>query len=212
LAVKQQIVDMTLNGSGVRDIARVLHVSTRPVVAELKKVDVLSAVNEPILEQIDLQQVNVDIVAVKLVADPSALEAELDEMWSFVQKKQNQRWLWHAIEHETGKVLAYVLGNRTDKVFLKLKALLEPFGISKFYTDGWGAYEWKLDLNQHQIGKANTQKIERKHLTLRTRIKRLARRTICFSKSETIHDVVIGLFIIRLRRSGALRYEFGLSV
>jgi len=171
LAVKQQIVDMTLNGSGVRDIARVLHVSTRPVVAELKKVDVLSAVNEPILEQIDLQQVNVDIVAVKLVADPSALEAELDEMWSFVQKKQNQRWLWHAIEHETGKVLAYVLGNRTDKVFLKLKALLEPFGISKFYTDGWGAYEWKLDLNKHHRCKASTKKIERKQLTLKKRIK-----------------------------------------
>ncbi|MBD2463520.1 transposase, partial [Oscillatoria sp. FACHB-1407] len=32
-------------------------------------------------------------------------------------------------------------------------------------------------------GKANTQKIERKHLTLRTRIKRLVRKTICFSKS-----------------------------
>ena len=36
-AVKQQIVEMTLNGSGVRDIARVLHVSTRTVIAELKK-------------------------------------------------------------------------------------------------------------------------------------------------------------------------------
>lgn len=36
-AIKQQIVDMTLNGSGVRDIARVLHVSTRTVIAELKK-------------------------------------------------------------------------------------------------------------------------------------------------------------------------------
>ena len=125
-------------------------------------------------------------------------------MWSFVQKKENQRWLWHAIDHGTGKVLAYVLGTRTDNVFLKLKTLLEPFGISKFYTDGWGAYERKLDPNQHQVGKANTQKIERKHLTLRTRIKRLVRRTICFSKSEVMHDIVIGLYINR--------YEFGLPV
>jgi insertion element IS1 protein InsB len=165
---------------------------------------VLSAVNEAILEEIDLQQVSVDIVPVKLVDDTSSLEGELDEMWSFVQKKENQRWLWHAIDHETGKVLAYVLGNHTDNMFLKLKALLEPFGISKFYTDGWGAYERKLDPDQHQVGKANTQKIERKHLTLRTRIKRLARRTICFSKSEVMHDVVIGLYINR--------YEFGLAV
>jgi insertion element IS1 protein InsB len=106
------------------------------------------------------------------------LEGELDEMWSFVQKKENQRWRWHAIDQKTGKVLAYVLGSHTDNVFLKLKALLEPFGISKFYTDGWGAYERKLDSKQHQVGKANAQKIERKHLTLRTRIKRLARKTI----------------------------------
>jgi insertion element IS1 protein InsB len=126
---------------------------------------VLSAVNEPLLEQIARQQVEVELVPVKLVAGTSELEGELDEMWSFVQKKENQRWLWHAIDHATGKVLAYVLGTRTDNVFLQLKTLLETFGISKFYTDGWGAYERKLDPNQHQVGKANTQKIERKHLT-----------------------------------------------
>jgi len=52
--------------------------------------------------------------------------------------------------------------------------------------------------------KRNTQQIERKHLTLRTRMKRLARKTICFSKSIQMHDIVIGLFVNR--------YEFGLSV
>jgi transposase-like protein len=35
--VLQQIVEMTLNGSGVRDIARVLHVSPTTVIQELKK-------------------------------------------------------------------------------------------------------------------------------------------------------------------------------
>lgn len=35
--VKQQIVDMTLNGSGIRDIARVLHVGSNTVIRELKK-------------------------------------------------------------------------------------------------------------------------------------------------------------------------------
>jgi len=56
-------------------------------------------------------------------------EAEADEMWSFVGKKRDQRWLWHAIDHWTGEVLAYVFGRRTDDVFLQLKALLEPYGI-----------------------------------------------------------------------------------
>jgi len=35
--VKQQILEMTLNGSGVRDIARVLHVSPTTVIQVLKK-------------------------------------------------------------------------------------------------------------------------------------------------------------------------------
>ena len=35
--VKQQILEMTLNGSGIRDIARVLHISPTTVIEELKK-------------------------------------------------------------------------------------------------------------------------------------------------------------------------------
>jgi insertion element IS1 protein InsB len=132
------------------------------------------------------------------------LSSELDEMWSLVARKTNPRWLWHAIDHRTGKVLAYVFGRRKDVVFLKLKALLEPFGIRRYYTDGWGAYERHLEAERHRVGKENTQKIESKHINLRTRIKRLVRRTICFSKTEQMHDLVIGLFINR--------YEFGLSL
>lgn len=50
-------------------------------------------------------------------------------MWSFVGAKRTARWLWHAIAHHTGRVLAYVVGTRKDAVFLKLRALLAPFGI-----------------------------------------------------------------------------------
>ena len=41
-------------------------------------------------------------------------EAEVDEMWAFVGKKKTQRWLWQALDHRTGTVLAYVLGSRED--------------------------------------------------------------------------------------------------
>src|SRR5262249_44154011 len=93
-------------------------------------------------------------------------DAEMDEMWSFVGSKRQQRWLWHAIDHKTGQALAYVCGPREDETFLKLKALLTPFGITHFYTDGWGAYRRHLDPAQHTVGKQHTQKIERKHTTL----------------------------------------------
>ena len=133
-------------------------------------------------------------VAVELISY-NEIAGELDEMWSFVQNKGNQRWLWLAIHHETRVVLAYTFGTRTDAVFRELKALLKPFGITIFFTDDWGAYERNLPAHIHFIGKSNTQRIERKNLTLRTRVKRLARRTICFSKSVRMHDIVIGLAI-----------------
>jgi insertion element IS1 protein InsB len=129
---------------------------------------------------------------------------EVDEMWSSVGKKKAPRWLWHAIDHYSGAVLAYVFGRRKDAVLQELKQLLQPFGIERFYTDHWGAYARQLEAAQPFPGKRQTQKIERKHLTLRTRIKRLARKTICFSRSVQMHDLIIGLFVNR--------YEFGLPV
>ena len=75
--------------------------------------------------------------------------------------------------------------------------MLAPFGITRFYTDGWGAYQRQLDPTLHAVGEHYTQQLERKHLTLRTRLKRLVRKTICFSKSTQMHDLVIGLFINR---------------
>jgi insertion element IS1 protein InsB len=131
-------------------------------------------------------------------------EAELDEMWSFVGSKKHPRWLWGALDHQTGRMLAYVFGRREDHAWLQLKALLEPFGIRRYYTDGWGAYHRHLAPRQHVVGKRRTQQLERKHLTLRTRIKRLVRKTICFSRSVKMHDIVIGLFINR--------FEFGLNI
>lgn len=131
-------------------------------------------------------------------------EAEMDEMWSFVGNKKQERWLWHAIDHQSGEILAYVLAPHVDVALKELMVLLAPFGIGRFYTDGWGAYARILNEDQHEVGKHYTQRIERKHLNLRTRIKRLARKTICFSKSEWLHDIVIGLFINR--------YEFGRAV
>ena len=128
---------------------------------------------------------------------PMALE--IDEQWSYVGKKSNQRWLWLAINHYTSELLAYTLGPRTDTSLIQLKRLLAPFNITTYFTDGLGAYQRALPPEQHVIGKRNTQKIERLFLTFRTRIKRLARKTICFSKSQYMHDTVIGLFINRFQ-------------
>jgi insertion element IS1 protein InsB len=154
-----------------------------------------------VLKHLQPQQVEVEIWRADALEVRRGLSSELDEMWSYVRSKANPRWLWHTIDHHTGQVLAYLFGRRKDTVLLALKALLEPFGITLYFTDGWGAYERHVEAEQHTVGKENTQKIESKHINLRTRIRRLVRRTICFSKTERMYDLVIGLFINR--------YEFG---
>jgi insertion element IS1 protein InsB len=53
-------------------------------------------------------------------------------------------------------VLAYVFGERKNKVFVELKSLLMPFGIKHFYADDWGIYESKTPEYQHTISKSNT--------------------------------------------------------
>ena len=123
--------------------------------------------------------------------------AEMDERGSCVGKTAQQRWLWQAIDHASGVILAYVCGVHEDEVFLQLKEYLRPFGLSRVYTDNAGVYSRHLAPDHHAVGKQPTQKIERKHLTRRTRMKRLARKTICFSKSILMHDMVLGLFVNR---------------
>ena len=94
-----------------------------------------------------------------------------------------------------------MVGRRKDSGFLRLQALLEPCGITTYAPDGWGAYARPLDAEKQHVGKEHPQNIARKHINLRTRITRLVRRTLCVSKTEQMHDLVIGLFMNR--------YEFG---
>jgi IS1 family transposase len=88
-----------------------------------------------------------------------------EERWSYVGKKREPRWVWHAIAHQRGKVWAYVCGQRQDQGFLKLQGLLEPCGLQRYDTASWGASPWHLDPDEPQPGKRNTQQIERPHLT-----------------------------------------------
>jgi insertion element IS1 protein InsB len=175
---------MAMHANGMRDTARVFQVRYQ---------------HSAVLQVLHPEQVHVQIYRSEALDRRRALTSELDEMWSFVQRKANPRWLWHAIDHRSGTVLAHVFRRRQDTVFLQLKALLGPFGITRFYTDGWVAYERHRDAEQHEVGKANTQKIGSKHINLRMRIKRLIRRTICFAKTERMHDLVIGLLYKSIR-------------
>ncbi len=132
------------------------------------------------------------------VPDPAVpLRLCADEMWSFVGRKRQPRWLWWVEEAASGRVLAFVFGRRTHATFRRLRAVLASAGwaVGHWLTDAWWAYVDELAASAHTVGKAPLQALERKHLTLRTRLKRLTRKTICFSKKQFFHDGLISLFI-----------------
>lgn len=125
------------------------------------------------------------------------IHAEADEFWSYVSDKSHQRWTWYALERETGIILAHQNGKRTDAVCQQLLNRLHIFPIRSYSTDNWQSYAKYIPFAQHHIGKDQTWKIERMNVNFRTHLKRLHRKTICFSKNETLHDTVIGLYIER---------------
>ena len=108
----------------------------------------------------------------------------MDEQWSYVGNKKNQRGLFYAWEPRYKKVIAHVFGRRTKETLNKLIKLVEPYTFRFYCTDDWKPYSSELPADTHVVTKKLTQRIERTHLTLRTRLKRLTRRTICFSRLE----------------------------
>jgi insertion element IS1 protein InsB len=186
--VKEQIIELTLNSSGVRDISRILKINPNTVCSVLKKKT--SNVNPYAIDMIEhnqLKKLDVEIF----------YTAEMDEFWSFVTNKKNQRWTWYAMDKASGIILAWHNGGRTDADFLKLQTYLSQIPIDLYFTDNWGSYARLIPGEQHYIGKNKTWKIERKNLNFRIHLKRLNRKTICFSKDEQIHDNVIGMYIER---------------
>ncbi len=119
----------------------------------------------------------------------------------------NQRWTWYALVRATGVMLAHQHGRRPAAICQQLLKKLEVFPIGMFYTENWQSYAKYIPADRHCIGKKDPWKIERTHLNFRTHLKRFHRKTICFSKNETIHDkqldqrvFTITQYLFRIRR------------
>ena len=123
---------------------------------------------------------------------------ERDELWSFVCRKKNKRWVWLALCRRTRQSVAYALGNRGEATARLLWAHI-PFAYRNgtVYTDFWDAYQHIVPEGQHQaVGKESgqTNHIERWNNTLRQRVGRFVRKTLSFSKCESMHENCLRLF------------------
>jgi insertion element IS1 protein InsB len=128
------------------------------------------------------------------------LEAEADEMWSFVGRKQNKQWIWIAIDVESKQIIAFYVGDRSRKSACKLwnRIPLIYRRQAHFDTDDWDAYKGVIPEDRHHVcakGSRRTNIIERFNCTLRQRASRLVRETLSFSKSLSNHIGAIKYFI-----------------
>ena len=61
--------------------------------------------NHAVLKRMPPEQVEVEICGAEELDQRRGLISELDEMWSYVGKKAELRWLWHALDHHRGSHL-----------------------------------------------------------------------------------------------------------
>jgi len=131
---------------------------------------------------------------------PGGLTIECDEMWSFVDSKKNEVYIWLAIDRDSRKIIGCFVGDRTRKSARKLWASLpEIYQRCAFaYTDFWQAYKTVIPHERHRaVGKETglTNHIERLNNTFRQRVSRLVRASLSFSKKLNNHIGAIWYFI-----------------
>lgn len=163
---KDLLKRMLLRGSGVRDCSVVLGISTGCVLRQ-------------ILNMGKESELRPKYNAYHLV--------QIDEQWSYVGNKRKKVWLLYAICKQSGEILAASWGKRDKRNIKALLKKLQGLAINFYCTDHWQAFAQVLPKDKHIIGKKYTKKIEGINTWFRTRLRRLVRRTVCFSKKLLYH-------------------------
>jgi insertion element IS1 protein InsB len=171
---KALILKMLCRGSGVRDCTAVSGVSKSTVLTWIKA------------------------WAVGLALKPrkrAYRHVQLDEHWSYVGKKAKKVWLLYAYAVEEDEIIAFTMGRRSAEAVRNLFVKLKHLDIDLFLTDEWEAFATVLPKAKHLIGKQYTKAIEGVNTFFRTRVRRLVRKTVCFSKKLIYHYSMLKIVI-----------------
>lgn len=170
--INYKIISLTKEGLGIRSTAKLLKISATTL---LKRI-VLIAKN---------------IKPPTIVTNRSY---EVDEMRTYLKRKDKLIWIVYALERESKSVVSFSTGRRTNNTLNEVLNTLKLAAPRTIYTDKLKHYKYLIDTNIHRTGQYCTNNIERMNLTLRTHLKRLNRRTICFSKSSIILNSILKIY------------------
>ena len=77
---------------------------------------------------------------------------ELDELWSFVGGKEQQRWVWLALCRRTRQVVAYWIGDRSENSALQLwRQVPDDYVHCASFSDRWQPYAHVFNLQRHRM-------------------------------------------------------------
>jgi len=122
-------------------------------------------------------------------------QVQIDEQWSYVGKKEKKVWLLYAYAVEEDEIIAFTMGKRSAEAVKNLYVKLKRLSIDFFLTDEWEAFRAVLPKEKHCVGKQFTKAIEGINTWFRTRVRRLVRRTTCFSKKLIYHYSMMKIVI-----------------
>lgn len=185
---REEILRAYLERPSMRGISRSFGVSRKALAAWIKKkVNAL-----PSLKQ-------------TLPAPKAQDVLEVDDAWSVVRKRVNTRWLWTGLLRRTRHILAFVIGDPSERTCRRLWHSLPPaFRQCASYSDFGKAYQNVFPKETHRcVGKETGQTAhqERWDTTLRQRVARYVRKTLSFSKRARWHSRVTKWFIIEYNLS-----------
>ncbi|MFM9943894.1 MAG: IS1 family transposase [Bacteroidia bacterium] len=161
-----------VNGVGIKGMSELLSLSANTVLKRI--ISIANKIKKPI---ISLKQ-----------------KYEVDEMRTFVGNKNNQTWIVYGINSKTKEVADFSVGRRTNRTLNKVISTLLLSEASQLITDKLSNYGFLIPKDIHNTKNRGTNHIERKNLTLRTHLKRLNRKTICFSKSKIILSACLKIY------------------
>src|SRR5665213_3411862 len=170
--INANIAAHLVEGCGVRSIARLLHISAGTVLYRIQKI----------------------AASIKKPAILMERSYEVDELKTYIKNKGRDYWVIYALDKQNGQVVDFKVGKRTTVNLQRVTDTLLLSTCKQIYTDGLSIYRQIIPSVIHRVKRYGTNKIERKNLSLRTHLKRLNRKTICFSKSLLMLEACLKIY------------------
>jgi IS1 family transposase len=172
-SILRLIPQLVCESVGIRGIARILRIAASTVIRKIKLI--AASIRKPFVPL-------------------NRAAFELDEVRTYLRNKGNQYWIAYALCSETRQVVDFIVGKRSKRVLRSIVNTLLLSNVEIIKTDRLNIYQTLIPAERHVSNAYNINHIERNNLNLRTHLKRLSRRTICFSRSLGMLEACLKIY------------------